>query len=234
MQRVNHPEAMDGSGLDTALLAHDLRNLELLNRLFAGQSVVRKRVRPLLESLPTGAVVELLDIGSGAGDLCAALLELGRETGRMVRLTSLDAHPQIQAYARERLNGEAVQFLRGDARAIPLRDGAVDLAICTLALHHFAESDAAAVLAEMRRVSRKWAMVSDLARGEVAYGAVWFATRFTRNPMTRLDGPLSVQRAYTPAELRTLGQRAGWSNARLEREPWFRMTMTYSHPEAQR
>lgn len=231
MQRVDLPEAMDGRGLDAALLAHDLRNLELLNRLFAGRSVVRKRVRPLLESLAPGTVVRVLDIGSGAGDLCAALLELGRETGRPVHLTSLDAHPQIQAFAQERLAGENVRFLRGDARAIPLREGAVDLAICTLALHHFTNEDAAAVLGEMRRVSQKWALVSDLARGETAYSAVWFATRFTRNPMTRLDGPLSVRRAYTPEELRGLGEQAGWANARLEREPWFRMTMLYRHPE---
>lgn len=231
MQRVDLPEAMDGRGLDEALLAHDLRNLELLNRLFAGRSVVRKRVRPLLQSLPPGAEVRVLDIGSGAGDLCAALLELGRETGHLVRLTSLDAHPQIQSYARERLAGDKVHFLRGDARAIPLRDGAFDLAICTLALHHFTREDAAAVLREMRRVSRRWAVVSDLTRGETAYGAVWLATRFTRNPMTRLDGPLSVQRAYTPEELQALGEAAGWFGARLVREPWFRMTLQFHHPE---
>lgn len=221
---------MDRPDLDPVLLDDDLRNLELLNRFFGGREVVRRRVGALLRRLAPEAPLSILDIGSGAGDLCATLLEACRGAGHPVRLLSLDRHPQIQDYARARLVPSApqVRFLRADACRIPLRDGAVDLAICTLALHHFTEAGAVAVLSEMRRVARRWAVLSDLCRSPQAYAGVWLATRLTRNPMTRFDGPVSVQRAFTAEELQGLAAQAGWNEPRFYREPWFRMSLVLS------
>jgi ubiquinone/menaquinone biosynthesis C-methylase UbiE len=225
VKRLNLPEAMDGTDLDPTLLAEDLRNLEMLNRWFGGRSVVRRRLRGLL-AVRGQAPLTVLDIGSGAGDLVRAVVEECRARGVPVRVCSLDAHPQVQTFARERLADlPEVRFLRADAACLPLHAGSVDLALCTLALHHFTEEAATAVLAEMRRVARSWAVVSDLYRAPAAYAAVWFATRFTANPMTRKDGPLSVQRAFTPGELRALAAQAGWVQPRFHREPWFRMSL---------
>src|SRR4051812_16604767 len=150
---------MDRPDLDQGLLDDDLRNLEILNRLFGGRDVVRRRAGPLAGA---GEAVSILDVGSGAGDLCRVLIDECRRRGARARLYSLDAHPQIQAYARGQAGKSyrEIRFLRGDARRIPLKDGAVDLALCTLALHHSPEEDAVAVLAEMRRVARRWALVS--------------------------------------------------------------------------
>jgi ubiquinone/menaquinone biosynthesis C-methylase UbiE len=234
MVRRNQTEMMDQPETHPSLLADDLRNLETLNRLFAGQEVVRRRVGPLLDAWPAGQPISILDIGSGSGDLCRVIVDECRRRGLAVRLGSLDFHAQVQACARERCADRypEIRFIRGDARCIPLADAAVDLAVCTLALHHFTEEDAAAVLSEMRRVSRRWALVSDLARSPQAYAAVWLATRFTRNPMTRFDGPVSVQRAFTPEELRALAASAGWVPARFYPEPWFRMSLVYGKDAA--
>ena len=229
MERSYRPEAMDGADLDPGLLLNDLRNLEALNRLFGGRSVIRRRVVPLLAAIPRAQPVTVLDLGSGAGDLCRVLVDECRRLGRAIELISLDFHPQIQGVARE-LSGGAypeVRYLRADARSLPLRDQSVDLVLCTLALHHFQDEDAGCVLGEMQRVTRRWAVVSDLCRGRMAYTAVWAATRVTTNPMTRYDGPVSVQRAFTPPELTAMAQAAGWTSAMLHREPWFRMSLVY-------
>ena len=227
MRRLFREEAMDQPDLDPELLAEDLRNLEVLNRYFGGRDAVRLRLRPLLAGLSAGEPLTVLDAGSGAGDLCRAVVEECRRAGHPLRLYSLDPHPQIQAFARQRIGPACpeVRFLRGDARRLPLRDGSVDLALCTLALHHFTDDDARTVLAEMARVTRRWAVVSDLRRGVLAYAAVWLVTRFTRNPMTRQDGPVSVQRAFSSEELLALGEGAGWRDARFHREAWFRMSL---------
>lgn len=224
--RRNREEAMDRPGLDPDLLADDLRNLETLNRLFAGRAIVRKHVRAALAG--GAGRLRVLDIGSGAGDLCRVAAAECRASGRPVRIFSLDAHPQIQAYARAQCAGfPEIVLIRGDARALPLAADSVDLVLCTLALHHFTEAGAVRVLAEMRRVTRDRAVVSDLRRGRIAYAAVWLATRFTPNPMTRHDGPVSVNRAFTPDELRALAAEAGWEGCELVREPWFRMSLVY-------
>ena len=229
MQRFYCREKMDLPGLDPDLLADDLRNLETLNRFFGGVDVVRRRAGTLFREVPRGAPLEVLDVGSGAGDLCRALLDESRRCGLRTRLLSLDFHPQIQAYARARLgaDGGEVRFIRGDARRLPLRDRSVDLVLCTLALHHFTEEDASSVLAEMRRVSRRWALASDLLRTPQALAGVWLATRFMTNPMTRHDGPASVRRAFSEAEFRALAASAGWDGAEFYREPWFRMSLLY-------
>jgi ubiquinone/menaquinone biosynthesis C-methylase UbiE len=229
MQRRNREEQMDRPELHEPLLAGDLHNLEALNRFFGGRSVVRKHVTTLLDETPPGKAVRILDIGSGAGDLCREAVRLCREQGVPVTLLSLDTHPQIQAHARSRLAGRfpEIRFILSDARCIALRDNCFDLALCTLALHHFSEDGAVQVLSEMRRVSRCLAVVSDLARSRAAYAAVWLATRATPNPMTRYDGPVSVERAFTPGELSALAQQAGWSGVRVRPEPWFRMSAVY-------
>jgi len=227
LERIEHPEMMDHPDLHPGLLNGDLRNLEALNRLFGGRGVVRQRLGVLLAELSPGEPVSLLDIGSGAGDLCRLAVDLCRRTGHPVHLTSVDAHHEIQEYARSEA-GERypeIEFLPGDAREVPLRAGSVDLAICTLALHHFARPDAVAVLSEMWRVSRRWTLLSDLCRSSPAYWGVWLATRFTPNKMTRYDGPTSVRRAYTEAELRAMADEAGWKSARFYREAWFRMSL---------
>jgi ubiquinone/menaquinone biosynthesis C-methylase UbiE len=231
MHRRNVPEAMDGRDLDPGLLADDLRNLETLNRLFAGRSVVRRRLEEVLAG--SRGPLRVLDVGSGSGDLCRAIVEACRRWGRAVRLVSLDAHPQVQECARQAMGDgyPEVRFLRGDGRRLPLRDGCVDLALCTLTLHHFTEEGAAAVLSEMRRVTRRWAIVSDLHRSPAAYGAVWFATRFVSNPMTRYDGPVSARRAFTAGELLNLARAAGWKDAVFHCEPWFRMSLVYRKNE---
>lgn len=228
MQRQNRPEAMDAPHLDARLLAEDLRNLAALNRWFGGWDVVRRRIAAVLRSLPPERALTVLDVGSGAGDLCRCIADRCRADQRALRLWSLDHHPQIQSFARVLLaDYPEVRFLRGDACRLPLRDGVVEVALCTLALHHFSDDDAVRVLAELRRVSRHWVVVSDLSRSPAALAAVWLATRFCRNPMTRQDGPQSVERAFTPQELRRLARAAGWPEPRVSAEPWFRMSLVH-------
>ena len=221
---------MDQPDLDSAVLASDLRNLETLNRFFGGRGVVRRRIAPRLRTAGPNPVT-LLDIGSGGGDLCRELVMQARKRGSAVRLLSLDYHPQVQDCARAWCRDyPEIQFVRGDARRLPLKDRSVDLAVCTLALHHFSDEDAVRVLDEMRRVARR-AVVSDLCRGYVGYAGGWLATRFTRNPMTRFDGPVSVQRAFTEDELRGMAVQAGWQAPTVLREPWFRMTLVSGEGE---
>jgi hypothetical protein len=76
-------------------------------------------------------------------------------------------------------------------------------------------------LREMRRVCRGRLVVNDLARTPLALGLVWLATRvLPMHWMSRHDGPLSVRRAYAPAELGDLFGAAGVTRATVTRYPW--------------
>src|SRR5439155_16742204 len=125
-----------------------------------------------------------------------------------VWIAALDVHPVTLAYARRHADGGAsMQFVRGDALALPFRSQSFDVALCSLALHHFGEADAVQLLSEMKRVARAAVVVTDLRRSWVAWASIWLLTRLVwRNRIVRHDGPVSVRRAYTPAELTALAE----------------------------
>ena len=83
-----------------------------------------------------------------------------------------------------------------------------------------------ALLRELRRVARIAPVVGDLDRSPLALAATaLYARRVARSRLTRHDAPLSVRRAYTPAEALRLARAAGWRAPRVRREPFFRMTL---------
>jgi hypothetical protein len=51
------------------------------------------------------------------------------------------------------------------------------------------------------------------------------ATWWRRNRLTRHDGPLSVLRAFTPAELRAAAEAAGLETLELRRAFFYRLTL---------
>ena len=108
--------------------------------------------------------------------------------------------------------------------SLPFANNSFDIVTCSLALHHFDPAGAVLVLREMDRICRNGFIVNDLRRGVVGYGATWVASHLTtRNRLTRHDAPLSIRRAYTPAELRSLLDEAGVERVDVKLLPWFRM-----------
>jgi hypothetical protein len=61
----------------------------------------------------------------------------------------------------------------------------------------------------------------DLRRSWIAYILIFLVTRlFSRNRLTRSDGPLSVLKSFTPEELASLAARNGTSVFRVSEEPF--------------
>jgi hypothetical protein len=90
---------------------------------------------------------------------------------------------------------------------------AYDIALCTLALHHFTDEDAVMVLRRCRELSRRFVLVSDLRRGLLLQSGVYLLTALIfREPMTRHDARLSAVRAFSFAEMRDLALHAGWKD----------------------
>ena len=199
-------------------LEANLRDIERANHLFGGVGPVARIVRE------SGAQ-SVLDVGCGAADIPRALLRRARRWRRPLAITCLDRSDQMLAIAAKSSRG--LTFVRADATALPFDDRSVDVAMCSLVLHHFAPEPAVRVLRELRRVSRLTPLVCDLRRSRFAYVAARaFSLVFTRNRLTRNDAPVSVLRSYTPGEACDLATAAGWRSPSVRVEPWFRMTLT--------
>jgi len=81
-------------------------------------------------------------------------------------------------------------------------DGSIDLVTAIKFAHHFSGPALTRLVAEMARVARRRVIVLDIRRHWLAYwGFVAWSRLRTRNRLVRHDGPVSVLRAFTPAEL---------------------------------
>jgi ArsR family transcriptional regulator len=87
------------------------------------------------------------DLGAGTGVFASAVAPFVRS------VTVVDRSPEMLAAARRRMaDVPTVRFREGDLEALPIDDGAIDLVVVSLVLHHVA--DPAAALTEVARVLR--------------------------------------------------------------------------------
>ena len=192
-------------------LAGALRAITQLNRFFGGRRLTLRHVRRLLAALPADKLVTVLDVGAGAADIPVALVRWARRAGRRIRVLALDRDGGTLTYARRYTAAyPEITTVQGDALALPVRPGSVDVVISAMTLHHLQPEEAVRYLAEIDAASRIGWLVNDLVRGRVAHRLVWVATRvFSRNAMARHDGPMSILRSYTPPEVVALCEKAG-------------------------
>lgn len=221
-------ELMDRPALtrdDLRPVLADLRHINLLLgwRMYAVRAVARYVRRAGLSRL------SLVDIASGSGDIPVAIARWAARKNLAAWIVATDVSPEIVAVAREHMASvPGAEAQRQDALALTYPDAAFDVALCTLALHHFAPDDAVKLLRGMARVGRH-VFVFDLVRSPFAYAGALLLTRLGRmNPMTRHDGPASVRRAYTAAELRELAARAGLRDAHVRVRFPFRLQLEAS------
>ena len=221
-------ELLDETGHNPVELAANLRDIRLVNRLGGGTRVVLRHLPALLAEVPPDREAIILDLATGSADIPLAIIAWARRRGQRLRMVASDGSDEILAVAGRRVQRadavEAIQVVRYDALAVPLPDGAVDIVLCSLALHHFAPPDATRLLREMARLGRHGFILNDICRSMPGYAAAWLSSRLaTHNRLTRHDMPLSVLRAYTPTELSALLDTAAITDATVHRHPLFRM-----------
>ncbi|GLX71476.1 methyltransferase domain-containing protein [Paenibacillus glycanilyticus] len=210
-ERLNLKEMLDGDGVEPLELEKSLREVWGVNRYLGGNPALFVHLKKLMRKLSPSEPIRILDVATGLADLPVALVEWCRRRGREVTLVAVDNHPQIVQLAASRTNEHSsIEVLLADGTALPFADKSFDLAFCNLALHHLDEESAVKLFAEMARVTRSGWVVTDLERHRLAYAAAKLLAKFVwKSPVTRHDGPLSVQRSFTPQEARELVALAG-------------------------
>ncbi len=206
------PELLDGPLDDPVALAANLRDLRRINRLLGGTRLSRQALRALVDGRTEP--VTLLDVGTGAADIPAALVTQPLPNGPRLTAIAIDHRAEVlEAAIAGRADLASLDGLRlaiGDGRALTDRDRGQDVVHASLVLHHLEPDEAVRFLREMGRVAALGVIVNDLARSRPAWIGAWLLGHLlTGNRLTRHDAPLSVRRAYTPGEMRSLMTRAG-------------------------
>ncbi|MFN2622698.1 MAG: methyltransferase domain-containing protein [Chthoniobacterales bacterium] len=203
------PELMDRPQPVSAELEADLHNLRQLNRYFGSYRLIERFLRRWLRPRSR---MRILDLATGSGDIPRLVVDYARTVGAEVNVDAVDQQPSTVAIARRlSIDYPEIEFVEGDVLAFDREP--YDLVLCSLALHHFGESDAVKLLQRGRELSKRYVLVADLRRGWFAtIGVFLLTTLFFREPMTRTDARLSAERAFSFAEFGSLARRAGWKN----------------------
>jgi SAM-dependent methyltransferase len=200
--RTDAAELLESGRLSRSEVEANLADLARMNRLPGGTDA---SIRAIERLTGPGNAARILDVGTGAGDMPIAFARRGWRT------VAADVNPDVLAVARARLARIAdVEVIDADVLDLPLDDGAVDVAHCSLLIHHLAPHEAVLALREMRRVARRGIVVNDLRRGPFPLAVTWVTVMaLGRSRVTHIDGMASARRSYTVRELDGLLASAG-------------------------
>lgn len=226
----NSPELLDAvKGISERDLQTTLRDIRRANIFGLGTWVVKHHLADLLRDVPRGEPISILDLATGSGDIPEELCRWARKEGHSLSFVLSDISEEILNVARQRIEragfGDSVQYVVCDATRSPFPERSFDVVTCSLALHHLDLRQARVALKQMSRLARRCFIVNDIYRAQGAWYMAWVLTRLTTTSrLTRNDGPASVLRAYTPAELRRMSAEAD-VHVELHTYPLWRMAL---------
>jgi len=210
---------MDQPDLDVRRHVHALDALGRANII----SLTAAAIWPAIRAASQNGVpkpLRVLDIASGGGHVLVSLARRARRERVEIDFLGWDLSPVANEYARTlaaRAGVKQVRFELADALRAPAPAG-IDVTLCTLFLHHLAETDAEALLRRMREIAQRAVVVTDLRRTGLGALFTWVGCRvLSRSEVFRVDGMRSVAAAFTIDEARALAERAGLAGARISR-----------------
>lgn len=199
--------------------------LSASNALLGGWAVLRERLEVWSRAWDKRKAVTFLDVGTGAADLPVRMLSWGRRRRFDLRVVGIDMDPRVLDLARERNQGErALTLIRSDLKSFAKMGARFDYVLGSLFLHHLQPEELVGTLRLCDGLAAKGMLFSDLRRCAAAYAGVSALTCLAGR-LSRNDGPLSVRRAFVPAELETAAQDAGLRYLRVRRGPFFRLSL---------
>ncbi len=163
------------------------------------------------------ASFSLLDVACGHGDLLRRIRGWAERRGIEARLVGIDLNPWATQAARAATPAAArIHYVTGDVFAFR-PDPPTDFIVSSQFTHHLTNEGVTAFIRwQEAHAARGW-FISDLHRHWFAYYGFPLLARAARwHRFVRMDGQVSIARAFTTSEWRVLLAAAGLSSADAE------------------
>jgi 2-polyprenyl-3-methyl-5-hydroxy-6-metoxy-1,4-benzoquinol methylase len=219
---------MDQPDLRPARHVGALQGLARVNFWSGSAGILWRPLADLARRL--GRPIRVLDAASGGGDVPLRLWRRARRAGLGFHIDGCDLSPVAVEHARGRAAaaGADVHFFVGDVLQGPSLPG-YDAVTCSLFLHHLDEKQAVAYLRWAAATAAHAVLVSDLERHALGLALAHVAVRLlTTSDVVHVDGPRSVESAFTCQEARILAERAGLHGTAVQRRWPFRYLLQWS------
>ena len=211
-----------------------LSDIDRINRWLGGRAALRRFLFPRLRRARGKRRLRILDVGTGSAAVPLEIARWARRHKIPVEIVAVDNNRRHLNIARERVSEyEEIQLLAADVAALPFAPASFDFVLAMLFLHHFSRGELLELLPALKAVCHGTLVLNDLVRDRVPY--LFFrmsAPVFARSRLTRHDGEVSIFRAYTASEMRSILADAGLGSARVHTEGlYYRMTVIHDNNE---
>lgn len=222
--RSTQAEIMDDLNAPEKELRQNLHELEIVNKYLGGY----KGILATLDKLSIGNDVTIMDVGSGGGDTLRAVAQWARQRNKRVSLVGVDFNPVMINYATEHsAQYPEINYKTSDIFDAQLDNEKADIVICSLFCHHFPHHDLVRLIRRMQQLATHTVIINDLHRHWLAYHSIWLLTRlFSKTYIVKNDGPLSVARAFTRADLEKIMHDADITHYAIQWRWAFRWLVT--------
>lgn len=165
---------------------------DLMNDLMSG-GVHRLWKTHLVDWLAPQPGIELLDLAGGTGDIAFRVLERVRRDGHAT-VCDMTEEMLIEGAARAEKRGLVLDWVRGDAMALPFADSSFDAATIAFGIRNVTRPEVA--LAEIFRVLRRGGRFICLEFSQPAIPAIeWLYDRYSFNVIPALGQAVTGDRA---------------------------------------
>jgi hypothetical protein len=231
LSRRLRPEVMDQPGLDPRRHHQALLGLGRINFWSGSAGILWPPLADLARAVAPWPP-RVLDLATGGGDVPIRLWHKARRAGLPIVVEGCDVSPVAVEHAAGEAGrrGAEVRFFAADALADAL-PGGYDAVVGSLFLHHLTEDQAVRLLRGMAAAAGRLVLVNDLVRSRAGLLLAQVGTQLlTRSPVVHVDGPRSVEGAFTIEEARQLAERAGLVGATVARRWPCRFLLTWVRP----
>lgn len=233
-RRSTAAELMDDEAVGFEEMRGCLVDLARVNRLtLAYRPTLAFLDRLVARGLPAGRPLEIVDVGSGYGDMLREIDAWALRRGVAVSLTGVDLNPASRRAATLATPpGRPIAWVTADAFAYAPPRG-IDVVVSSLFTHHLPDALIVRFLRWMDESARLGWFVSDLHRHPLPYHFFRHASKLARfHPFVQHDGPVSITRAFSSSDWERLLAEADLDPATIEvrwRMP-FRLTVEKHEP----
>ena len=197
-----------------------LRDLAKVNRVTQGYKPTLEFLSRIAECHDASQPLRILDVGSGGGDGLRAIADWAAERNIAVELTGIDLNPYSARAAREFATRDPVagniNWITADVFSYA-PDAQPDVILSALFTHHLSSPEIVHFLSWSEQNARLGWFINDLHRSKNA--AFWFRFLpiiFGWHRFIRYDGPVSLRRAFVPADWENFLAQANISGAAIE------------------
>ena len=190
-----------------------LKNLAEVNRTTIAYRPTLQWLEQFAQPPFTDRPLHIVDIGCGGGDMLRRIERWAVRRQIAVRLTGIDLNPHaVRAASEFTAAGSRIRWIVGDAYSVDSTTESIDLVISSLFTHHLEDHEILRYLNWMERVAQRGWFISDLRRSWSSYlGFKALAMAVDWHLFIRHDGPISIRRAFRPAEWRQYIEASGLS-----------------------